>query len=322
MTMLGVGVLDHRLNPTIEQVETQARVAEAAGARWLTISDNSTWRDTWILTAAAAGVTDEILLGPGVTNPYLRHPFHTAAALATIHELSGNRAMLGVGAGGSALSASADISRRDAPTRVAELIELVRRAASGGPLDPVSGLSLDRGDGFEMAATPVMVAGRKDEMLRCAGAHADWALMWRIPMSDLERVSGLIREGASTAGRTAGPEMVWCPLVAWDERIRPHLRMATVFSALESPPDLFRRWGLSVDTRQEIKSVVMRHGIAAAASLVPDSVADDVILPDADPASVAEMAKAVGATAIAVRNFETDALQEGVNWARDVTAML
>lgn len=320
--MLGVGVLDHRLNPTMEQVETQARIAEAAGAGWLTISDNSTWRDTWILTAAAARVTDEILLGPGVTNPYLRHPFHTAAALATIHELSGNRAMLGVGAGGSALSASADVSRRDAPARVAELIDLVRRVASGGPLDPASGLSLDSGDGFEMATTPVMVAGRKDEMLRCAGAHGDWALMWRIPMSDLERVSGVIRDAAAAEERTSGPEIVWCPLVAWDERIRPHLRMATVFSALESPPELFRRWGLTAETRQEIKSVVMGHDIAAAASLVPDSVVDDVVLSDADPASVAEIARSVGATSIAVRNFDTAALDEGVKWARDVAAMI
>ena len=47
---VGCGVLDPRLNPTVVEVEAQARVAEDAGAGWMTISDNFTWRDTWILT--------------------------------------------------------------------------------------------------------------------------------------------------------------------------------------------------------------------------------------------------------------------------------
>ena len=320
--MLGVGVLDHRLNPTVEEVEVQARVAEDAGAAWLGISDNFTWRDTWVMTAAAARVTERILVGPGVTNPYMRHPFQTVAALATIHDLSGGRAMMGVGAGGSALPASAGVSRRDAPARVADLIELVRRVAEGEPLHPETGRTLGNERGFALAPTPVLVAGRRDEMLRCAGAHADWALMWRIPLSDLERVAGVIREGAAASGRTEGPELVWCPLVAWDERLRPYLRMATVYSMMESPPDLYERWGVSAELREQVKSVAMARDIAAAAEMVPDSVAHDVMVSDSDPEAVAAIARGVGATSIAIRNFDTEVLADGVSWARDVADRL
>ncbi len=322
MVVPGVGVLDHRLNPTVGDVETQARIAEEAGAAWLTLSDSFSWRDTWILTAAAARATEAIKVGPGVTNPYLRHPFHTVAALATVHDLSGGRAMLGVGAGGSALSASTSVSRADAAARVAELIGLVRRVEQGGPLDPASGASLRTDEGFRLAQTPVLVAGRRDHMLRCADAHADWALLWRIPRSDLQRVAAVIREGAAAAGRIAGPDLVWCPLVAWDERISPYLRMATVFAAVESPPELYERWGVPDETRERVKAVLAGHDMDAAAELIPDAIVEDVVLPDADPGAAAELARSIGATGIAIRNFDNASLADGVSWAREVTARL
>ena len=316
--MVGVGVLDHQANPTPEQVATEARAAEEAGADWLTVSDNSSWRDVWMMATVAAQVTDSILIGPGVTNPYLRHPFHTVSALATLHSLAPDRAMLGVGAGGSALSHSAGIDRRTAAERTADLITLVRDVSAGAPLDVETGYEFS----MELPVIPVLVAGRKDEMLRCAGAHADWALVWRIPQSDLDRTVGMMREGAAAVGRQSGPDIVWCPLVAWDDRIRPHLRTACVYSALESPPALFEQWGLTAAQRAEIRSVVAHSGLAAAADLLPDAVVEDIVLSDPDPASVAKIGRSIGATTIAIRNFDTACVGAGVEWARTVTSQL
>jgi 5,10-methylenetetrahydromethanopterin reductase len=42
-------------------------------------------------------------LGPGVTNPLTRHPTVTASAIAALSEVSGGRALLGLGAGDSAV---------------------------------------------------------------------------------------------------------------------------------------------------------------------------------------------------------------------------
>jgi 5,10-methylenetetrahydromethanopterin reductase len=55
------------------------------------------------LTVAAVNTT-RIELGPWVTNPLTRHPAVTAAAIASIDQLTGGRAMLGLGRGDSSLA--------------------------------------------------------------------------------------------------------------------------------------------------------------------------------------------------------------------------
>src|SRR5207248_115622 len=97
------------------------------------------WRDAWMLLAEAARATQRIEIGPMVTNPYLRHPFHTVAAVATLQELAGERVFVGIAAGGSEVSGAAGISRRDAPERIRGLAGLLRRVAAGAPLDSDSG---------------------------------------------------------------------------------------------------------------------------------------------------------------------------------------
>ena len=52
-----------------------------------------------MMTIAALN-TRRIKISHGVTVPYTRHPSVTANATATIDELSGGRAILGIGSGG------------------------------------------------------------------------------------------------------------------------------------------------------------------------------------------------------------------------------
>jgi 5,10-methylenetetrahydromethanopterin reductase len=51
-----------------------------------------------------AAATKRLKFSTGVTNPATRHPAVTAAAAATIHAISGGRAVLGIGRGDSALA--------------------------------------------------------------------------------------------------------------------------------------------------------------------------------------------------------------------------
>ena len=69
---------------------------------------------------AVAAATSRVTIGPGITNAYTRHPGVTAAGIATLDDLSGGRAALGVGAGGSLTPDAARHRTSCAAHRVAE----------------------------------------------------------------------------------------------------------------------------------------------------------------------------------------------------------
>jgi 5,10-methylenetetrahydromethanopterin reductase len=84
----------------------EVREIEALGFDnlWLTDSSLHT-RDCYSYLTLAATVSTRLHLGSAVTNPVSRHPGITAAALATVDEVSGGRAILGIGVGDRPLRA-------------------------------------------------------------------------------------------------------------------------------------------------------------------------------------------------------------------------
>jgi 5,10-methylenetetrahydromethanopterin reductase len=76
-----------------------ARTADEAGIDSLWVSEDPDGWDAFGLLGAIATSTERIQLGPGVANPFYRHPSLLAASVATLDHLSGGRAFLGLGRG-------------------------------------------------------------------------------------------------------------------------------------------------------------------------------------------------------------------------------
>ena len=82
-----------------------ARQVEEAGWHGIGIFDSQNLGgDTYVAMALAAAATERVELSTDVTNPLTRHPAVTAGAIASVQELSGGRAVLGIGRGDSALA--------------------------------------------------------------------------------------------------------------------------------------------------------------------------------------------------------------------------
>src|SRR5215471_16186876 len=96
---LTIGVLLNSEYPATQLVEL-GQLCESLGYDQLWYTDVRLLRDCYVGLAALALRTERIHLGPGVTDPYSRHPAVTAATIATLDELSGGRALLGLGVGG------------------------------------------------------------------------------------------------------------------------------------------------------------------------------------------------------------------------------
>jgi 5,10-methylenetetrahydromethanopterin reductase len=310
---MSVGVITPLHNATFDELRALARATEAAGADWLGVPDAFWWRDAWMLLAEAARVTERIALGPMVTNPYLRHPFHTLAALATLQDIAGERVFLGIAAGGAEVSGAAGISRRDAPQRIRGLAELLRRVVAGEPLDPTSGRRLE----VPLRPVPILIAGRGDGVLDAAGQAADRALLWAVPSSELERSREVIAAGAAAAQRP-NPELVWAPLVDHGGRSRERVRNIAAYSVLNSRPALHTRWGLDRAGVARLRALLVGGGAAAAADMVPAAALDDLIIANSDPGHMRTLARQLGATSLALPAFNVDELAERVAWARQI----
>jgi 5,10-methylenetetrahydromethanopterin reductase len=90
--------------PETGHAERLARRAEAGGWDGLSLTDSQNLvGDPFVAMALGAKVTDHLRFMTGVTNPATRHPAALATAIATVQEVSGGRAVLGIGRGDTAL---------------------------------------------------------------------------------------------------------------------------------------------------------------------------------------------------------------------------
>jgi alkanesulfonate monooxygenase SsuD/methylene tetrahydromethanopterin reductase-like flavin-dependent oxidoreductase (luciferase family) len=249
-----------------------------------------------------------------VTNPYLRHPFHTVAALATLQEIAGPRVQLGVAAGGSEISGAARIPRHDSPARIVALASLVRAVAAGEPLDAKSGRHLD----VPLAPVPIVVAGRGAGVLRAAGECADAALLWAVPDSDLEWTVEQIGFGARQRGETGGPALIWAPLVVHDDAGRDRAKVIAAYGLLNARPALLDAWGVGDGLVADVRRALVAGGAAAAVHLVPPRVVDDIVVADPDPRRLGERARAIGASQLASPAHDIESIPARVEWARAV----
>ena len=85
---------------SLDELGRLGRLCEELGYRCLWYTDVRFGRECYLGLASVAARTERIMLGPGVTDPYTRHPAITAAAIATFDEMCKGRARLGLGVGG------------------------------------------------------------------------------------------------------------------------------------------------------------------------------------------------------------------------------
>lgn len=169
---------------------------EGAGRIWL-IDSQFAMKDVYVGLASAALATERLELGTGVTNLLTRHPTVTANSIAAISELSGGRALLGLGAGDSAV-----YSLGKTPSKIAEVeaaLEFFNVVLSGGE---ASWEGHDFRLAHEVPPVKTYLAVSQEKMCRLAGRLADGAIVMGPAQRDiLARQVAWVSEGIEEAGR-------------------------------------------------------------------------------------------------------------------------
>jgi 5,10-methylenetetrahydromethanopterin reductase len=192
-------------NVPIAQMVERAKLAEANGYDTLWVADERFYREVYSTLAILAQNTTRVKLGTCVTDPFARHPALTAMAIATLDEISGQRAILGVGAGISGFP-ELGVVRKKPAVAIREMIEIVRALLKGDALD-------FRGDVVSFnsgklsfkpmrADIPIYVASNGPLGQRVTGGIADGAIMEGCGnVEEVKAFRASLAEGAKRKGR-------------------------------------------------------------------------------------------------------------------------
>jgi len=264
----------------VGQIVEVAREAERLGFHRVWIPDEGlAARECYVTLAAVACATDRVEIGTGITNAYTRHPGTTAAAIATLDELSGGRAVLGVGAGGALTLDPLAIERTAPLSAVRNLITVARSLWSGEQVDttaPTGSFRSARLD-YGRPDIPVWLAGRGPKMMELAGELADGFIMSYMHKELIGDHVAAIANAATSAGRTR-PRMAYMTLVATTDAQLDQVRAALTFRLVDSSPQTRALIGLTDAARAELREALASGGPAGAAHLVrPEWVTQFVI---------------------------------------------
>jgi 5,10-methylenetetrahydromethanopterin reductase len=215
---ISVGLFPTSPAPSVVEL---GELAERLGYESVYVGDSQLiWRELYALLGALAVKTSRIRLAAGVTNPVTRNWTVTAGALATLDELSGGRAFLGIGVGDSALR-----TQQQRPTTVADLEAAVHfaRALYAGADAEYEGAPVRLGYRSAGNRLRVVLGANKPRMVQLAGRVADgmiWSSGQYLQYTSADVLEN-VRIGAAAAGRDVSAEgfrfIHWIPCCIDDD---------------------------------------------------------------------------------------------------------
>lgn len=240
--------------------------ADRSGLGEMWLGDEGPARDPLAILAAAAPLTTSVLLAVGVTNPYLRHPALTASAMATVHELSGGRAVLGLGAGGSLALGAVGLRPARPLTDCRHAMTVIRGVLRGEAVDGYA----PPGHAMRAPDLPVFVGSRAERFNRWASAAADGAFVAGVAPSQVPEVVGWARSVRHI------PIALYVSAVL-DEDDLEQTRPRMIHAFADAPPALRRRAGLDDAAVAAAVRALDEGDREPAARLLPDPVLDLVL---------------------------------------------
>lgn len=240
--------------------------AERLGYEYCLVADEGFHPDVYACLGAVARATDRITLGV-LTNGYTRHPAVTAAAAATVNELSQGRLVVVLLAGGSMVLNPMGIDRVRPYRVVADTLEALRRLWSG---DEVSWqgrtCALDRARlGMGRQDIPVWIASRGPRLLDLAGRQADGVVLTVKP--DLGAALSLVASASADAGRPE-PHRFYLGRICYTPELLEGQRRTLSFVLMDSPRRVLESLGLAVDEIEIIEGAARANEPALVDRLV------------------------------------------------------
>ena len=270
--------------PPASRVIDLARRAETLGFDYVwTFDSHILWEEPYVIYSKILDETRKVIVGPMVTNPATRDITVTASVFATLNEMYGDRTVIGIGRGDSAVRVT-----NGKPVSVAELREAVvqlKDLTNGRPID-YKGSSI-RLPWATDSHTGVFVAAYGPKVLALTGEVGDGFILQLADPQIAAWTIEAVRNAAAAAGRN--PDDVYicvaAPAYVTDDvaHARDQLRW---FGGMvgNHVADIVERYGESGAVPQALTDYIKgrqgydynQHGQAGNthADFVPDEIVD------------------------------------------------
>jgi 5,10-methylenetetrahydromethanopterin reductase len=265
--------------------ENMVEEIERLGFDHLWLTDSSLHaRDCYSYLALAAKCSERLLLGTAVTNPLTRHPGVTAVAITTIDEISGGRAILGIGAGDRPLLALGmnPSSMSSLEAAVGSIRSLLRgeEAIADDPVFRLRSAHLRFGARPDL---PVFISASGPRTLELAGRVADGViLLVGLFPEAIEWALSHIDRGAAVSGRDRPHLAVFAYGSVNDDRDRALASARSIAAWFpKTAPHICRLAGLPEDTLLAVQRAYSGgefQEAREAAELLPRSFVEKVAL--------------------------------------------
>lgn len=253
-----------------------AVLAEKAGFDYVWFPHDPFMKHTWVMTTAVAEHTKRIKIGAVAVNPYTTDPWEIASYVATLDELSGGRAVIGLGVHTGEMIEWCGIDAANYIARTREAVAIVEALLRGEVVDT-------QGEEFRWSdqcylrfkplrcEIPIYVAAFGPEFLALSGEIGQGSLPMITPPESAGYMVEMITKGAKRAGRDMSEIDIsgcaWLSLSQDANAARDHLRpMIAYFGPYMEAPSL-AAIGLAAGDFKAIKQLGAenRHEEAAAA---------------------------------------------------------
>jgi 5,10-methylenetetrahydromethanopterin reductase len=278
-----------------------AATAEREGFDATFVSHHYNNRDEFVSLATAAERTDELLLGPGIANPYETHPVTLASRMATLDELADGRGVFGVGPGDRSTLGNLGYDHDSALRRVLETMRVARRLWDGERVDHDGTFeATDAGLNYDAGPIPVYVGAQGPHMTRMAAKHADGILYNGSHPRDIAWAGDRVAEGLDARPDERGSfdfaAYASVSVAADGDRAREAARPPVSFIAAGAPPPVLARHDIDSDRAEQIGEAIGAGAFDEAFEAVTDRMIDAFCIAGT-PAAVADRVERILETA-------------------------
>ncbi|MDR3222523.1 MAG: 5,10-methylenetetrahydromethanopterin reductase [Methanobrevibacter sp.] len=260
-------------NEPIDKIAKLVKLAEGVGFEYAWITDHYNNKNVYEALAIIADATSTIKLGPGVTNPYVRSPAITAAAIATLDEISNGRATLGIGPGDKATFDALGIEWTKPVSTIRDSVETFRTLLSGGKTSAGAQLG---GVKAIQEKIPIYQGAQGPKMLETAGEIADGVLINASNPKDYDAAIPLIKKGAETVNKSLSDIDVGAyTATSIDEdsaKAAKAAKIVVAFIAAGSPPPVLERHGLPAGINNKLGDLIGKGDFGGAIGTVDDAL--------------------------------------------------